>query len=128
MNRISASIFAIVGVGACGASTTALADDPAGFYLGAGIGESNLRNDGYGYNNYYGYDDHQTAWKLIAGIRPIPPVGAEFEYIDFGSGNVNPNYSYGGNFFNSSNSDAKASALFGVGYLPLGLPFLDVFG
>jgi len=128
MNRISAGIFAIIGLGACGASTVALADDPAGFYLGAGVGESNLRNDGYGYNGYYGYNDHQSAWKLIAGIRPIPPVGAEFEYIDFGSANGRANYFYSGNYFNGNNSDAKATALFGVGYLPLGLPFLDVFG
>jgi hypothetical protein len=107
MNRISAGIFAIVGLGACGASTVALADDPAGFYLGAGIGESNLRNDGYGYNDYYGYDNHQTAWKLIAGIRPIPPVGAEFEYIDFGSGERQRELFYGGNFFNGTTATPR---------------------
>ena len=129
MNKISASIFAIVGLGACGASATALAADPIGLYVGAGVGESNLRNDGYGFNDYYGYDNHQSAWKLIAGVRPVlSPIGAEFEYIDFGSANVNSNYFFNGNYFNGNNSDAKATALFGVGYLPLGLPFLDVYG
>lgn len=129
MNKISASIFAIVGLGACGASATALAADPIGLYVGAGVGESNLRNDGYGFNDYYGYDNHQSAWKLMAGVRPVlSPIGAEFEYIDFGSANVNSNYFFNGNYFNGNNSDAKATALFGVGYLPLGLPFLDVYG
>ncbi len=129
MNRISACIVAVAGLGACGASTTALAVDPAGFYVGAGVGESNLRSNGYGYNDYYGFDNHQTAWKLIAGLRPaMSPIGAEFEYIDFGAANITSNYFFSGNYFNGSNNDAKATALFGVGYLPLGLPFLDVFG
>ena len=129
MNRISAGLIAVVGFGVCGASTSALAADPLGLYVGAGVGESNLRNDGYGYNDYYGFDNHHSAWKLIAGVRPVlSPIGAEFEYIDFGSSNGNSNFFYNGNYFNGNNSAAKASALFGVGYLPLGLPFLDVFG
>jgi outer membrane protein with beta-barrel domain len=129
MNKISASFMAIVGLGACAASATALAADPLGIYVGAGVGESNLRSDGYGYNDYYGYDNHQTTWKAMVGVRPVlSPIGAEFEYIDFGSANVNSNYFFNGNYFNGDNSRARATALFGVGYLPLGLPFLDVFG
>ncbi len=129
MNKISTGLFAVAGLGVCGLSATALAADPIGVYVGAGVGESNLRSDGYGYDNYYGFDDHQSAWKLIAGVRPeFSPVGAEFEYIDFGSGNVNSNFFYAGNYFNGNNAAAKATELLGVGYLPLGLPFLDVFG
>lgn len=128
MNGLSKKLITIAAVGACSASTAVFADNPAGFYLGAGIGESNLRSDGYGYNDYYGYDDHHTAWKLVAGVRPISPVGAELEYIDFGSGGRGTNYSYGNYYFNGYDGDAKAAALFGVGYLPLPLPFLDVFG
>jgi hypothetical protein len=108
----------------------AFADNAAGFYLGAGVGESDLRAAGYGngYTDYYGYHDRQTAWKLIAGVRPIAPLGVELEYLDFGSANRNPDYYYGGNYFNGYASDAKAGVLFGVGYLPLPLPFLDVYG
>jgi hypothetical protein len=128
MNRIRAAVWGSIGVAACCAGNAAFADNPVGFYLGAGVGDSNLRNDGYGYDNYYGYHDNSTAWKAIAGVRPIAPVGAELEYIDFGRADDNPNYYYGGDYFNGNHSYAKATVLFGVGYLPIPLPFLDVYG
>ena len=117
--------MAILTVGACTASTAALAENPAGFYLGAGVGYSTIRSDdtAYGLPGYF--NDHQTAWKLIAGVRPISILGAEFEYIDFGQPgnhhNYDPNY-YG------LDSHPRASALFAVGYLPLPIPLIDVYG
>jgi opacity protein-like surface antigen len=126
MQRISGILVAILTVGACAASTAALADDPAGFYLGAGVGYSTVRSDdpAYGLPGYF--NDHQTAWKAIVGVRPISPVGAEVEYIDFGQpGNhYNPNNT---NFY-GFDSHPRAGALFAVGYLPLPVPFFDVFG
>jgi hypothetical protein len=127
MNRISAAAFATLGLGALGACGVAFADNPAGFYVGAGVGAGGVRNDGYNYNDYYGYHDYQTAWKLIAGLRPIAPIGAELDYIDFGRAYNNSNYYYGGNYFNNSSTDDKATVAFLVGYLPLPLPFLDVY-
>jgi len=127
MKRISGTLLAILSVGACAASTAALADNPVGFYLGAGAGYSTVRSDdaAYGLPSYF--NDHQTAWKVIAGVRPIPFLGAEYEYIDFG----HPSHDYG-NFNSFANygldSHPRASALFGVGYLPLPIPFFDVFG
>lgn len=128
MNRIFAAAGAVFGLGAACVSGVARADNPVGFYVGAGVGAGGINNNGYNYNNYYGYQDYQTAWKLIAGLRPIGPVGAELEYIDFGRASNNSNYYYGGNYFNNSTTDAKATALFAVGYLPLPIPFLDVYG
>jgi hypothetical protein len=126
MKRISGTLLAILAAGACAVSTAALADNPVGFYLGAGAGYSTIRSDdpGYGLPGYY--NDHQTAWKVIAGVRPIPIVGAEFEYIDFGQ----PGNHYGNNGINSYGLDShpRAAALFGVGYLPLPIPFFDVYG
>jgi hypothetical protein len=125
MKRISRTLAAIFTVGACAASTAALADNPVGFYLGAGAGYSTVRSDdsAYGLPGYF--NDHQTAWKAIAGVRPISIIGAEFEYIDFGQpGNhhyYDPNY-YG------TDSHPRAAALFVVGYLPVPIPFFDVFG
>jgi hypothetical protein len=50
------------------------------------------------------------------------------EYIDFGSGNGDNGY-YGNNYFYSNaSSHPKATVLYGVGYLPLPTPFLDVYG
>jgi Outer membrane protein beta-barrel domain len=125
MKRISGSLLAILTIGACAVSTAALADNLAGFYVGAGVGYSTIRSDdsAYGLPGYY--NDHQTAWKAIVGVRPLPIVGAEFEYIDFGQPgghrNYDPNY-YG------RDSHPRAAALFAVGYLPLPIPLFDVYG
>ena len=126
MNRSSGSLLAILAVGACATSTAALADNAAGFYLGAGAGYSTIRSDdpAYGLPGYF--NDHQTAWKVIAGVRPISVIGAEYEYIDFG----HPSNRYGSNGFNYYGLDShpRANVLFGVGYLPLPIPFFDVYG
>ncbi len=126
MKRISGTLLAVAAVGACAASTAALADNPAGFYLGAGVGYSTVRSDdaAYGLPGYF--NDNQTAWKLIAGVRPIPFAGAEFEYIDFGHPTDDFGYSGINNY--GLDSHPRAEALFGVGYLPLPIPFIDVFG
>jgi Outer membrane protein beta-barrel domain len=126
MKRISRSLLAITAVGACAASTAALAENPAGFYVGAGLGYSTVRSDDppYGLPGYY--NDTQFAWKGIVGVRPIPFVGAEFEYIDFGQPDTHHGY-YDTNYY-GYDSHPRASTLFAVGYLPLGLPFLDIFG
>ena len=110
--------------------------NPLGFYLGLDVGESTVRSDNnylYGYNDfngYYGgpYDySHHFAWKAAAGIRPISVVGAELEYLDFGHPGSDTTYYYN-NFNYGPDSHPRAIALFGVGYLPLPVPFLDVYG
>lgn len=108
-------------IGAASASPSASLYNPAGIYIGAGIGESNVRNDGYYSNNYYGFDNRNTAWQLTVGARPLPVFGVEYDYINFGS----PNDSYGP-YSTTGNSNTTASALFGVGYIVL--PFIDVYG
>jgi hypothetical protein len=128
MKRISRSLLAVFALGACAASTAALASDinPVGFYIGAGAGYSTVRSDdpAYGLPGYF--NDHQTAWKAIVGVRPISFVGAELEYIDFGQ----PDHHDG--YYNSAyyglDSHPRAGALFAVGYLPIPVPFLDIFG
>jgi opacity protein-like surface antigen len=126
MKRIPGSLLAVLTLGACAMSTAALADNSAGFYLGAGAGYSTVRSDdpAYGLPGYY--SDHQTAWKVIAGVRPISIVGAEFEYIDFGQPGNHRGY-YDVNYY-GFDSHPRAAALFGVGYLPLPVPFFDVYG
>jgi opacity protein-like surface antigen len=91
----------------------------AGFYAGAGVGESTVRSD-YGFDPENPLDSHphDTAYQLMAGIRPLPFVGAEAEYMDFGHGELNGRDS-------NADSHPKAGILSGVGYLPL--PFIDVF-
>jgi opacity protein-like surface antigen len=126
MQRISRTICATVALGACAVSTAALADNPVGFYIGAGAGYSSIRSDDSAYGSPGYFNDHQTAWKGIIGIRPISLVGLEAEYIDFGQpghhhGHYDTNY-YG------EDSHPRAGALFAMGYLPIPLPYLDIYG
>src|SRR5580692_8987203 len=83
--RMSKTLGTILAIAACGASAAALADNPVGFYVGAGIGDSQIRSDDsyYGYPGYY--NDNQFAWQGIIGIRPIRILGLEATYIDFGT-------------------------------------------
>ena len=105
---------------AIGAGGVAAAADfnPAGLYAGIGIGQSNVRNDGYYSGGNYDFSRHDTAWQLTAGLRPISPLGVEYDYIRFGSSN-----GYYGN-----GDGTSANALFAVGYLPIPLPLVDVYG
>jgi opacity protein-like surface antigen len=113
-----------------------LAADPLGFYIGAGVGHSQARNDldfsnfGVpGFSGPYSIDGSDTGWKLMAGIRPLSVLGAEVAYLDFGSASGSagtlivdtPSLSV------TTTSHPKAGALFAVGYLPIPLPYLDVF-
>ena len=132
MLRISKTLGAMLAIAACGISTAALADNPVGFYVGAGVGESQIRSNdpNYGYPGYY--NDYQFAWKVLAGVRPIHWLGAEFEYIDFGQPNCNGYYSnYYSGYCNAAqngfNTHPTAAALYAVGYLPIPVPFIDVF-
>ncbi len=130
MNRISRTVTGLMGVAALGASTCALAENPLGIYIGAGVGEGQIGNNNDYYNpyGYYGgFHDHDAAWKVIAGLRPIPFVGAELEYIDFGNAGGNSGY-YNSLYNYDVSAHPKATVLYGLGYLPLPLPFLDVFG
>jgi opacity protein-like surface antigen len=125
MKRNSWIFAALLAIGACGASSAALAYDPLGFYVGGGVGESTIRSDdpGYGLPGYY--NDHQTAWQGTLGFRPLNSfIGAEVDYIDFGQPGHHhrddPNFS-------GDDSHPRAPVLFGVGYLPIPVPYLDVF-
>jgi hypothetical protein len=129
MKRTSGALPALLCACAALAAAPALADNPLGAYVGAGVGQSNIgHNDYYDYGYYGGYRDHDAAWKAIIGIRPLPIVGAEVEYIDFGSGNGNSGYYGSSYFYSNASSHPKATVLYGIGYLPLPLPFLDVYG
>jgi len=130
MNRIGAGTLGLFAMAALSASAAALADNPLGLYVGAGVGTATMGNN---FNNYDptgyagGFHDHDAAWKVIAGLRPIPFVGAELEYIDFGNAGGDNGY-YSGTYDFSVSAHPKATVLYGMGYLPLPLPFLDVYG
>ena len=129
MSKLSAAVLGLA-AGACAAAAPARAENLLGFYVGAGVGESTVRSDdnfsgGFGYDGFYNDPRHHFGWKALAGIRPISIVGAELEYIDFGHPGGDGGY-YGYNY--GPDSHPRAIAAFGVGHLPLPIPFLDIFG
>jgi hypothetical protein len=110
------------------ASTPASAGNPSGFYLGVGGGESDVRADKaiLGDSNYVStLDEQHSAWKAIAGFRPLPPLGVELQYIDFGNPSTELGFAGPGGL---TKVGEKAVTLFGVSYLPLPVSFLDVYG
>jgi opacity protein-like surface antigen len=96
-------------------STQARADDPLGFYVGGAVGQA--RVDASLPNADQFREDH-SAFKIMAGLRPIPVLGAELEYVDFG---------HPGRFNGIGGSDVsmKGAAAFGMFYLPV--PLVDVY-
>jgi len=132
MSRIANTFGVFLAIAACAASTAALADNPVGFYVGAGVGQSQIRSNdsAYGLPGYY--NDYQFAWQAFVGIRPIHVLGAELEYIDFGEPSCNGYYNnyysgYCNTAQNGINTHPTATALFAVGYFPIPVPNFDIF-
>jgi hypothetical protein len=94
--------------------------DEGFFYLGAGISKnkvSEITDSGSAFG-----DLDKTSWKVLAGFRPIKLFAVEADYLDLGS--QTNTFVGGGN----SHSDSKAFAGYAVGFLPIPVPFLDVYG
>ena len=81
-------------------------------YLGAGLSNDNLRDIAATNSNL-----NSTNWKIWAGFRPVSVFAVEADYMDLGSQNVA-----------GTHLDYKAFAGYAVGYVPIPLPYLDVFG
>ncbi|HEY0767147.1 MAG TPA: outer membrane beta-barrel protein [Steroidobacteraceae bacterium] len=89
-------------------------------YLGAGLSRDKV--EGITHTGVPFADIDKTSWKVLAGFRPIKLFAVEADYLDLG--NRTSTFIGGA----STNSDAKAFAGYAVGFLPLPVPFLDVFG
>jgi hypothetical protein len=84
-----------------------------GFYLGAGVTQAKVDDI---FNTNLKIDN--TAYKIIAGIRPLDFLAVEANYIDLGEETTN--FTVG-----SARADAKAFAAFGMLFLPI--PIVDVY-
>jgi hypothetical protein len=91
------------------------------FYLGAGISKNKVSDITNGAANFADIDN--TSWKVLAGFRPVSVFAVEADYLNLGS---QTNTFLGG--AGNSHSDAKAFAGYAVGFLPIPVPFLDVYG
>ena len=107
--------------------------NPLGLYVGAGVGHATINQtqfDSFG-NYFHHVDGEPLGWNAVIGLRPIPFLGAEAEYIDFGNKRLaaGPAYLVGGNTQQFLGGDAhdRAGAVFAVAYLPLPIPWLEPF-
>ena len=93
----------------------AFAADLLGLYVGGAVGQSQVEAN---VPTVGDFKENHSAFKVIAGIRPISLIGAELSYIDFGhpSGNINGS---------PSDVSEKGADAFAVLYLPV--PVVDVF-
>jgi len=91
------------------------ATDPVGFYIGGAVGQSRV-DASLPINT--DFRETHAAFKVLAGIRPISLIGAEFAYVDFG----HPTRHDG---FLVSDVRMKGESAFGVLYLPV--PLIDIF-
>lgn len=114
MVKSKTMLVALLSCGGLGLAAPAQAQVPGvDFYIGAGIGQSNADIDDVEVTDL---DEKDTAWKLFAGARFASVFGAELNYIDFGKAT-------------SEEAEAayKGFAGYGLFYLPLPLPVLDIY-
>ncbi|MBV8209057.1 MAG: outer membrane beta-barrel protein [Burkholderiaceae bacterium] len=117
----NASISLVAGAAIIGASAPARADAPLGLYVGGGVGEAHVRD-----GSVSGFVENHTGWKALLGVRPIPFLGAELEYADFGHPAASGVVVAPGLAYNVDVSQ-KATSVFGLLYMPLPLPILDLY-
>ena len=111
-------------MGACAVSQPSIpasAADLLGLYVGGAIGQGKTTFEQLPDGTSLGFAEHHFGWNLDLGVRPISPIGAEFQYLNFGHPRANLGF---------ANADAHVNgvALFAVGYLPLPVPLLDIYG
>jgi hypothetical protein len=86
-------------------------------YVGAGLTRNDVKDIASTASDF-----NTTSWKVLAGFRPISWFAAEADYIDLGSETAG--FSNGA----SAHLEYKAFAGYAVGFVPLPVPYADVFG
>ena len=118
MRQVLLRLAAMSAVAAC-AAVPAQALDVLGLYVGGAIGQGQVQATAPSLNAS-DFKENHSAFKVVAGLRPISLFGVEAAYLDFGRpagalGALNANVSL------------KGAAAYGLFYLPLPLPILDVY-
>jgi opacity protein-like surface antigen len=102
--------------------------NPLGVYVGAGLGLSDIRQNPEPDSSDLSMDRSTVGWDAFVGLRPVPYLGAEIGYLDFGSAHQ---YAYA--FTPTAlppqsrfHESADAPVAFAVGYIPL-QPWWDLY-
>ena len=102
-------------------------DELLGSYVGVGVGNANVRIDRRPGDIALGLKEHHGAWKVTFGLRPISLLGVEVNYVDLGR--VSATLGAPGSATTVlATARQSGGAAYAVGYLPLPVPLLDVFG
>ena len=117
VQRRSMMVGAALAAAALFATPAARADDLLGLYLGGAVGQAQFDST-LGFYTPQGFKENHTGWKAILGLKPIPLIGAELEYIDFGhpSGTMD-----------AQPADASMKGAAGFAVLTLPIPVVDVY-
>ena len=120
-----------LGALACGASVAQATGNS--FYFGAGVTSNHINH-----TNQQGYPGPSSgsfdtnSWTFFVGFRPISLFAVEADYIDLGSKTKTQDTPVEcvdiGSCAVSKKSDAKAFSGYAVGFLPIPVPLLDVYG
>jgi opacity protein-like surface antigen len=113
--RLAGFLFLLLSANAAGAA------DLLGLYAGGAVGQADVNSQQSFNSMLLDFDVHHNAWKVMLGVRPVSLVGAEIEYVDFGQ-------PHRANAIGITSVNDKAAALYGLLYLPLPVPYFDVFG
>jgi opacity protein-like surface antigen len=101
------------------------------FYVGAGVSHNDLSNITDLGNQA---DISGSSWKAFVGIRPMNVFAVEADYMDLGSGNssfpppIPVSCSAGQTCNGTAHSSSTAYAGYLVGFLPIPLPIVDIYG
>lgn len=122
-NRFVAVTWALITLVLCALAEPVMSAEPLGLYAGGAIGRGEVEADLDGRP----FSEPHTAFKLTAGIRPVPYAGAELEYFDLGHPRRELTLSTIAGRFNITDGDVvmKGGAAYGVLYLPVA-PF-DIY-
>jgi opacity protein-like surface antigen len=120
MKHTMAKLITTVAIFSLLVATSVRAENPLGVYVGAGGGRAHLGFDCYldGVHSSTCLDATHFGWTAFAGLQPLPFLGAELQYLDFG----HPSKF---DFSNLTSERARALALFGTG--TVSLPFVDLY-
>jgi opacity protein-like surface antigen len=113
--------------------TVARADDLLGLYFGGGYGQARVRAEPgsiipQSTGALGGFDVTHSAFKAIAGVRPLPFIGAEVSYMDFGkvsSPTGEPVAGLPGVVVSSEQASQKGETAFALLYLPV--PIVEAY-
>ena len=121
MRKFTVAAFAALGL----MSLPAMAGEDSGFYVGAGIGQSNLSLPGIEIDEGldYKFDSDDTAFKVFGGWRFFKYLAVELDYMDLGTLTDKTRFDIDSSTSESLKTDLgiTAWAPYVVGTLPLGI-------